>query len=117
MFSFLHTHDAATAIVAALDKPVAGPLNVVDDNPTHARHWIPELARIIGAAPPKHVPVTLARLAVGFVGRGVHESARRRRQQPGALHARLAPALRELARRVPGRTGIASDAQPGGVVR
>ena len=68
VFSFLHTHDAATAIVAALDKPVTGALNVVDDNPTHARDWLPELARIIGAPPPKHVPVTLARLAVGGWG-------------------------------------------------
>jgi nucleoside-diphosphate-sugar epimerase len=68
MFSFLHTHDAATAIVASLDKPVSGALNVVDDEPAYARDWLPELARIIDAPQPKHVPVALARLAVGAWG-------------------------------------------------
>jgi len=68
MFSFLHTHDAATAIVAALDKPVRGALNVVDDEPAPVRQWLPELARIVGAAPPKHVPVALAWLAAGGWG-------------------------------------------------
>ena len=33
-FSFVHTHDAATAIVAALERPeVRGALNIVDDEP------------------------------------------------------------------------------------
>ena len=32
MFSFVHTHDAATAIIAALDKPVTGAFNIVDDD-------------------------------------------------------------------------------------
>ena len=68
MFSFVHTHDAATAIVAALDKPVVGALNVVDDHPTYARDWIPAMAEMIGAPKPKHVPVLLARLAVGDWG-------------------------------------------------
>ncbi len=68
VFSFLHTHDAATAIVAALDKPVSGPLNVVDDEPALVRDWLPALARIVGARPPKRVPVALARLAAGGWG-------------------------------------------------
>jgi nucleoside-diphosphate-sugar epimerase len=68
MFSFIHTHDAATAIVAALDKPVRGALNVVDDEPTYARDWIPGLARLIGAPAPKHAPVLLARLLAGDWG-------------------------------------------------
>jgi len=68
MFSFLHTHDAATAVVAALDKPVSGALNVVDDDPAYVRDWLPEWARIIGAPHPKHVPVALARLTAGAWG-------------------------------------------------
>ena len=60
MFSFVHTHDAATAIVAVLDKPASGALNVVDDEPAYIREWLPELARLIGAPQPKHVPVALA---------------------------------------------------------
>jgi nucleoside-diphosphate-sugar epimerase len=68
MFSFIHTHDAATAIVAALDKPVRGALNVVDDEPTYARDWIPALAQLIGAPAPKHAPVVMARLLAGDWG-------------------------------------------------
>ena len=68
MFSFVHTHDVATAIVAALDKPVTGPLNVVDDDPVHVRDWLPAMAGILGGPRPKHVPVALARLAVGGWG-------------------------------------------------
>jgi nucleoside-diphosphate-sugar epimerase len=65
MFSFLHTHDAATAIVAALDKPVTGAVNVVDDLPVPVRDWLPQVAEMIGARPPRHVPVALARMAAG----------------------------------------------------
>jgi nucleoside-diphosphate-sugar epimerase len=68
MFSFTHTHDAATAVVAALDKDVAGALNVVDDDPAPPSVWVPELARTIGAPAPRRVPTWLARLAVGPVG-------------------------------------------------
>ena len=68
MFSFIHTHDAATAIVAALDKPVRGALNVVDDEPTYAHDWIPALAQLIGAPAPKHAPVFMARLMAGDWG-------------------------------------------------
>jgi nucleoside-diphosphate-sugar epimerase len=68
MFSFIHAHDAATAIVAALDRPVGGALNVVDDDPTYARVWIPELARILDAPAPKHVPAFVARFVAGDWG-------------------------------------------------
>jgi nucleoside-diphosphate-sugar epimerase len=68
MFSFIHSHDVATAITAALDKEFTGPLNVVDDTPTCAHAWLPELARMIDAPPPRHVPVALARLAIGAWG-------------------------------------------------
>jgi nucleoside-diphosphate-sugar epimerase len=68
MFSFLHTHDAATSVVAALDKPVGGVLNVVDDDPTPVHDWLPALARMVGGPPPKHVPAALARLGAGAWG-------------------------------------------------
>lgn len=68
VFSFTHTRDAATAVVAALDKPVIGPLNIVDDAPAPAHEWMPELARLVGAPAPKRVPPALARLAVGGWG-------------------------------------------------
>jgi nucleoside-diphosphate-sugar epimerase len=69
IFSFLHAHDAATAILAAIDHPTAsGVVNVVDDQPTLVRDWLPEMAALVGAPAPRHVPTWLARLVVGGWG-------------------------------------------------
>lgn len=68
VFSFTHVHDAATAIVAALDRPVTGALNIVDDTPVALAEWLPAYAARLGAPAPKRVPVWLARLAVGGFG-------------------------------------------------
>lgn len=68
VFSFTHAHDAATAVVAALDKSFRGVLNVVDDDPAPLHTWLPELADIVGAPAPKTVPKAMARLAVGGWG-------------------------------------------------
>ncbi|WP_157253471.1 NAD-dependent epimerase/dehydratase family protein [Nonomuraea typhae] len=68
VFSFTSTHDAATAIVAALDRDVSGALNVVDDTPLMVREWLPALAARLGAPKPKHLPVALARLVAGGWG-------------------------------------------------
>ncbi|MBB4660718.1 NAD-dependent epimerase/dehydratase family protein [Conexibacter arvalis] len=63
-WSFVHVDDAAAATVLALDAGGRGVLNVVDDEPAPQREWVPELARAIGAPPPRTVPAWLAR-AVG----------------------------------------------------
>jgi nucleoside-diphosphate-sugar epimerase len=69
MFSFVHTHDAATAIIAALERPeVRGAVNVVDDEPLPTRRWLPDLAQLVGGPAPKRVPAWLARLAAGSWG-------------------------------------------------
>lgn len=69
MFSFIHAHDVATAILAAIDHPTArGVLNVVDDQPTPAHDWLPEMAAMLGGPAPRHVPAWLARLLVGEWG-------------------------------------------------
>jgi nucleoside-diphosphate-sugar epimerase len=69
VFSFIHTHDAATAIVAALDRPeVLGVLNIVDDEPVTSGDWVPALAQLIGAPRPKRIPEWLARLVAGSWG-------------------------------------------------
>jgi nucleoside-diphosphate-sugar epimerase len=67
-FSFTHSHDAATAIVAALDKNASGALNIVDDNPAQVNEWLPALAEILGAKKPSGAPAALARMAVGGWG-------------------------------------------------
>ncbi|MCD0484044.1 hypothetical protein LO771_17005 [Streptacidiphilus sp. ASG 303] len=48
--SFLHVSDAARAAVAALGRP-AGPVNVVDDEPSPSRARLPVLAQAVGALP------------------------------------------------------------------
>jgi nucleoside-diphosphate-sugar epimerase len=59
----------ATAILAAVEHPTArGALNVVDDQPTLVHDWLPELAEVLGAPAPRHVPARLARLFVGGWG-------------------------------------------------
>ncbi|HEX6967880.1 MAG TPA: NAD(P)-dependent oxidoreductase [Micromonosporaceae bacterium] len=67
-FSFTHAHDAASAIVAALDKDVTGALNVVDDEPARMSEWLPFLAKLLQAPAPKGAPAALAKLAVGGWG-------------------------------------------------
>ncbi|WP_166344892.1 NAD-dependent epimerase/dehydratase family protein [Phytoactinopolyspora limicola] len=68
VFSFTHAFDAASAIVAALDSPTTGALNIVDNNPTPMRAWLPEMAELLHAPAPKKVPAWLARAAVGSWG-------------------------------------------------
>jgi hypothetical protein len=39
--------------------------NIVDDAPAPARDWLPVLAEILGAKPPRHVPRWVARMFAG----------------------------------------------------
>jgi 2-alkyl-3-oxoalkanoate reductase len=68
VWSFLHIEDAAGAVVAALERGAPGVYNVVDDEPARVSEWLPHLAQVIGAPPPRRVPVWLGRLAAGEVG-------------------------------------------------
>ncbi|HEX3298790.1 MAG TPA: NAD(P)-dependent oxidoreductase [Actinomycetota bacterium] len=65
VWSFIHVDDAAAATVAAIERGDPGVYNVTDDDPASASVWLPELARILKAPPPRHVPVWLARLLAG----------------------------------------------------
>jgi nucleoside-diphosphate-sugar epimerase len=65
--SFIHLDDAAAATVLALEQGAAGIYNVVDDEPAPAREWLPVLASVLGAKPPRRVPRWLARLVAGEV--------------------------------------------------
>jgi nucleoside-diphosphate-sugar epimerase len=68
MFSFVHTRDAAAAVVAAIDSERRGTFNIVDDEPAPVRTWLPYLARLAGAPAPRRVPRVAARLAAGAWG-------------------------------------------------
>jgi nucleoside-diphosphate-sugar epimerase len=63
--SFIHLDDAAAATVLALEHDGAGIYNVVDDEPAPVREWLPVLANVLGAKPPRHFPRWLARLVAG----------------------------------------------------
>ncbi len=63
--SFIHLDDAAAATVLALEHDGAGIYNIVDDEPAPVREWLPVLANVLGAKPPRHVPRWLARLVAG----------------------------------------------------
>ncbi len=63
--SFIHLDDAATATVLALEHDGAGIYNIVDDEPAPVREWLPVLAEVLGAKPPRRFPRWLAQLFAG----------------------------------------------------
>jgi nucleoside-diphosphate-sugar epimerase len=74
--SFIHLDDAAAATVLALEHDGAGIYNLVDDDPAPVREWLPVLANVLGAKPPRHVPRWLARLFAGEAGVSMGTEAR-----------------------------------------
>jgi nucleoside-diphosphate-sugar epimerase len=68
VWSFVHTDDAATATMLAMDRGAPGIYNVADDEPAPAKVWLPEMAAALGAKPPRHVPKWVGRLAAGEPG-------------------------------------------------
>ncbi len=65
IWSFVDVRDAADATVAAVEGGVRGIYNVVDDEPAAVAEWLPEIARGVGAKPPRQVPRWLGRLLAG----------------------------------------------------
>jgi nucleoside-diphosphate-sugar epimerase len=65
VWSMTHVHDAATAVVSALDKPAVGPLNIVDDDPVTVAELVTTLAELLGARAPRRVLAWLVRPMVG----------------------------------------------------
>ena len=65
-WSFIHVEDAADATALAVERARPGSIyNIVDDEPARVRDWLPFLADLVGAKPPRHVPAWLGRLAAG----------------------------------------------------
>ena len=86
--SFIHVEDAAAATVLALEHEGPAIYNIVDDEPAPVREWLPVLAEALGAKPPRHFPVWLARVFAGEAAVMLGTTAR------GASNAK---ARRELA--------------------
>jgi nucleoside-diphosphate-sugar epimerase len=55
VWSWVHVEDAAAAAVLALDRGSAGAYNIVDDDPSPVRVWLPEFARWLGAPQPPRI--------------------------------------------------------------
>ena len=68
LFSFVHVDDAASAVLAAVDSDSEAVMNIVDDEPTPVGVWLPRLAAMVDARPPRRVPPAIARLAIGPFG-------------------------------------------------
>jgi nucleoside-diphosphate-sugar epimerase len=67
VISSTHIDDAAGGTLAAMERGRRGIYNIVDDEPTPAREFIPAIAEAVGAKPPLHVPAWLGRLFAGDV--------------------------------------------------
>ena len=65
VWSLIHIDDAASATVAAIERGAAGIYQVADDEPAPVRDWLPALAAALHAAPPRHLPRWVGRLAAG----------------------------------------------------
>lgn len=68
VWSFSHMADVAEATRLAIETGPAGLYNIVDDEPAAISVWLPEVARLLGAKPPYHVPIWLGRILAGSFG-------------------------------------------------
>src|ERR1700688_3726531 len=65
VWSFIEITDAAAATLAAVGRGAPGVYNVGDRDPAPVAEWLPYLAEILDAKPPRRVPAWLGRLLAG----------------------------------------------------
>ncbi|MGH7438810.1 MAG: NAD(P)-dependent oxidoreductase, partial [Polyangiaceae bacterium] len=53
------------ATVAAIERGASGIYNVCDDEPVAQSVWLPEIARLLGAKPPRRVPAWVVGVLAG----------------------------------------------------
>jgi 2-alkyl-3-oxoalkanoate reductase len=88
VWSMVHIADAASATVAAIERGSSGIYHVADDDPAPVRDVLLELARVLGAKPPRRVPAWPVRLltgqgAVNVMTRGVGISSEKAKRELG----------------------------------
>jgi 2-alkyl-3-oxoalkanoate reductase len=76
VWSFVHIDDVASATIAAVERGGPGVYNVVDDEPAPVSVWLPYLADVLGAKPPRRVPRWLGQLAGGSFAVSMMEQVR-----------------------------------------
>ncbi|MFG1621908.1 NAD-dependent epimerase/dehydratase family protein [Kribbella sp. NPDC049227] len=64
-YPFVHVRDAATITAQAVDRGDSGVYNVVDDEPAPQAEWLPYLARLLDAPPPRHISEEEAETQIG----------------------------------------------------
>jgi nucleoside-diphosphate-sugar epimerase len=74
--SWIHVDDAASATVLALEQKAQGVFNIVDDDPAPISEWLPYLAELAGAKPPRRIPRWLARPLAGEMAVGIMTEGR-----------------------------------------
>ncbi len=97
VWSMVHITDAASATVAAIERGKPGIYHVADDEPAPVRDLLLELARALGAKPPRRVPAWLVRLLAGKGRGGNDDAGPRDLQREGQTRAGLDAAVPELA--------------------
>jgi len=65
MWAIIHTDDAASAYVAAAEKPRSGVWHIVDNELVEVRVYLKEFASRLGAPAPRRIPVWVARWLAG----------------------------------------------------
>jgi nucleoside-diphosphate-sugar epimerase len=65
IWSLVHIQDAAAATAATVERGRPGIYNIVDDEPAAVRELLPEVAKTIGAKPPRRIPRWLGHLIAG----------------------------------------------------
>lgn len=65
VWSMVHITDAASATVAAIERGKPGIYHVADDDPAPVGEMLLELARVLGAKPPRRLPAWPVRLLAG----------------------------------------------------
>jgi nucleoside-diphosphate-sugar epimerase len=65
IWSLIHSDDAASAFVAASERPKAGVWHVIDDKPVAMSEYLNAMATRLSVRPPRHMPRWLARLFLG----------------------------------------------------
>jgi nucleoside-diphosphate-sugar epimerase len=71
VWSLLHIDDAAAAALIAAEGGKPGIYNIADDDPAPIGELLPVIAKAVGAPPPRHFPVWLARIVAGKVAVGM----------------------------------------------
>ena len=75
VWSLIHPDDAASAFVTAVEAPRTGVWHIVDDRPVPLVVFLGEMARRLGARPPRRMPRWLARLFLGRYGTRILSSS------------------------------------------